>query len=76
VSGYDSTHIRVDPIGGITIEYGHLETPCPISVSGIKGMGENGAVAPALANDLRRFVAVAGGCRSAGYGVVHSLVGH
>ena len=36
------------------IEYGHLETPCPISVGGIKGMGEGGAVAPppALANAI------------------------
>ncbi|MGD9764589.1 MAG: xanthine dehydrogenase family protein molybdopterin-binding subunit [Candidatus Binatia bacterium] len=34
------------------IEYGHLETPSPISEGGIKGMGEGGAVAPpaALAN--------------------------
>ena len=28
------------------IEFGHIETPCPISVGGIKGMGEGGAVAP------------------------------
>ncbi len=36
------------------IEYGHLETPCPISEGGIKGMGEGGAVAPppALANAI------------------------
>ena len=34
------------------IEYGHLETPSPLSVGGIKGMGEGGAVAPpaAIAN--------------------------
>jgi len=37
-----------------SIEYGHLETPCPISEGGIKGMGEGGAVAPppALANAI------------------------
>ena len=34
------------------IEVGHLETPSPVSVGGIKGMGEGGAVAPlaAIAN--------------------------
>jgi carbon-monoxide dehydrogenase large subunit len=34
------------------IEYGHLETPSPLSVGGIKGMGEGGAIAPpaAIAN--------------------------
>jgi carbon-monoxide dehydrogenase large subunit len=36
------------------VEFGHLETPCPVSVGGIKGMGEGGAVAPppALANAI------------------------
>jgi carbon-monoxide dehydrogenase large subunit len=36
------------------MEFGHLETPCPISVGGIKGMGEGGAVAPppAVANAI------------------------
>jgi aerobic carbon-monoxide dehydrogenase large subunit len=36
------------------IEFGHIETPCPISVGGIKGMGEGGAVAPppAIANAI------------------------
>lgn len=36
------------------MEFGHLETPCPISVGGIKGMGEGGAVAPppAIANAI------------------------
>jgi len=36
------------------IEIGHLETPCPVSVGGIKGMGEGGAVAPppAIANAI------------------------
>ncbi len=34
------------------IEIGHLETPSPLSVGGMKGMGEGGAVAPpaAIAN--------------------------
>ncbi|MGD9763953.1 MAG: xanthine dehydrogenase family protein molybdopterin-binding subunit, partial [Candidatus Binatia bacterium] len=36
------------------MEFGHMETPCPISVGGIKGMGEGGAVAPppAVANAI------------------------
>ncbi len=36
------------------LEFGHIETPCPISVGGIKGMGEGGAVAPppAIANAI------------------------
>ncbi len=36
------------------IEYGHLETPSPITVGGIKGMGEGGTVAPpaAIANAI------------------------
>ncbi len=36
------------------MEYGHLETPCPVSVGGIKGMGEGGTVAPppAIANAI------------------------
>ncbi|MGE3499496.1 MAG: xanthine dehydrogenase family protein molybdopterin-binding subunit [Candidatus Binatia bacterium] len=36
------------------IEYGHLETPSPITVGGVKGMGEGGAVAPpaAVANAI------------------------
>jgi carbon-monoxide dehydrogenase large subunit len=36
------------------VEFAHLETPCPISVGGIKGMGEGGAVAPppAIANAI------------------------
>lgn len=43
------------------MEFGHIETPCPISVGGIKGMGEGGAVAPppaianAIADALRPF---------------------
>jgi aerobic carbon-monoxide dehydrogenase large subunit len=36
------------------VEFAHIETPCPISVGGIKGMGEGGAVAPppAIANAI------------------------
>ena len=36
------------------MEFGHLETLCPVSVGGIKGMGEGGAVAPppAIANAI------------------------
>lgn len=36
------------------LEFGHIETPCPISAGGIKGMGEGGAVAPppAIANAI------------------------
>jgi carbon-monoxide dehydrogenase large subunit len=36
------------------IEFAHIETPCPISVGGIKGMGEGGAIAPppAIANAI------------------------
>ena len=36
------------------IEFSHIETPCPISVGGIKGMGEGGAIAPppAIANAI------------------------
>ena len=30
-------------------EFGHLETYCPISVGGIKGMGEGGAIASPVA---------------------------
>jgi carbon-monoxide dehydrogenase large subunit len=32
-----------------TVEIGHLETPSPLSVAGIKGMGEGGAVGPVAA---------------------------
>lgn len=32
-----------------TIEIDHFETPSPLSVAGIKGMGEGGAVGPAAA---------------------------
>jgi aerobic carbon-monoxide dehydrogenase large subunit len=36
------------------IEFAHIETLCPISVGGIKGMGEGGAIAPppAIANAI------------------------
>ena len=36
------------------VEFAHIETPSPISVGGIKGMGEGGAVAPppAIANAI------------------------
>ena len=36
------------------IDFGHLETPSPITVGGVKGMGEGGAVAPpaAIANAI------------------------
>ena len=36
------------------MEYGHMETLCPVSVGGIKGMGEGGTVAPppAIANAI------------------------
>jgi len=36
------------------LEFGHLETPSLLSVGGIKGMGEGGAVAPpaAIANAI------------------------
>ena len=32
-----------------SFEFGHLETYCPISVGGIKGMGEGGAIASPVA---------------------------
>lgn len=37
-----------------TIEFAHSETPSPLSVGGIKGMGEGGAIAPppAIANAI------------------------
>jgi aerobic carbon-monoxide dehydrogenase large subunit len=45
------------------IKFGHLETPCPISVGGIKGMGEGGAVAPppAIANAISDALSPLGG---------------
>jgi carbon-monoxide dehydrogenase large subunit len=45
------------------MKFGHLETPCPISVGGIKGMGEGGAVAPppAIANAISDALSPLGG---------------
>ena len=49
-----------------TMEFGHIETPCPVSVGGIKGMGEGGAVAPppALANAISDALSPFGGWRT------------
>ena len=48
------------------MEIGHLETPCPISVGGIKGMGEGGTVAPppAIANAISDAMSVFGGWKT------------
>ena len=48
------------------MEFGHLETPCPVSVGGIKGMGEGGAVAPppAVANAICDALSPFGGFKT------------
>ncbi|RIL07369.1 MAG: carbon monoxide dehydrogenase [Proteobacteria bacterium] len=50
------------------MQFGHLETPCPISVGGIKGMGEGGAVAPppAIANAIADALAPLAGWKPIG----------
>ncbi|HZP41840.1 MAG TPA: xanthine dehydrogenase family protein molybdopterin-binding subunit [Candidatus Binatia bacterium] len=47
------------------LEFGHLETPSPLSESGLKGMGEGGAVGPpaAVANAIADALAPLGGWR-------------
>jgi carbon-monoxide dehydrogenase large subunit len=49
-----------------TVEFGHIETPCPVSVGGIKGMGEGGAVAPppAIANAICDALSSFGGWKT------------
>lgn len=48
------------------VEFGHIETPCPVSVGGIKGMGEGGAVAPpaAIANAICDALSCFGGWKT------------
>jgi carbon-monoxide dehydrogenase large subunit len=48
------------------VEFGHIETPCPVSVGGIKGMGEGGAVAPppAIANAICDALSSFGGWKT------------
>jgi carbon-monoxide dehydrogenase large subunit len=47
------------------LEFGHLETPSPLSKEGLKGMGEGGAVGPpaAVANAIADALAPFGGWR-------------
>ena len=48
------------------LEFGHMETLCPVSVGGIKGMGEGGAVAPppAVANAIADALSPLAGWKS------------
>lgn len=62
IKGVPGKSMTIREIAVPNIEYGHLESPCPISVGGIKGMGEGGAVAPppALANAIRDALSLFG----------------